>query len=280
MEDIKSLLNFGVINIDKPKGPTSFSITDYVRKSLGLNKASHMGTLDPRVTGVLPITLGRACRIASHLIHHDKSYVGILHTHKEMNIKELQKIIDEKFVGRIKQTPPHKSAVKRAERERTVYKFKLIEESENKKDFLFECIVEGGTYIRKICSDIGEIIGGAHMAELRRTKAGIFDEEKIYSLYEFDEAVKEWKEGRGEKLKEMIVPAEEVIRKILPFVEVYKEAVKILHTGKPLLKKGVFKGFETLKNADIFAVFSDNLFIGIYRKEEKDVLGIPLFVKD
>ncbi len=280
MEDIKNLINFGVINIDKPQGPTSFSITEYVRKSLGISKASHMGTLDPKVTGVLPITLGRACRIASHLIHHDKSYVGILHTHKEQDIKNLQKIIDEKFTGKIKQTPPHKSAVKRAERERTVYKFDFLESKDN-RDFLFDCTVEGGTYIRKICSDLGEITGGAHMAELRRTRAGIFDEKKIYSLYEFDEAVKEWKEGKPEKLKSMIVTAEEVIKSVLPVVEVYPEAIKILYTGKPVLKKGVISGGENLKEGQVFAVFSEKLFIGIYRAtKEKEVLGRAEFVKN
>jgi len=94
-------LNFSIINIDKPAGPTSFSITEFIRRELKLKKASHMGTLDPKVTGVLPITLGRACRLAQFLISHDKTYVGILHTHKEQDIKELQKIIDKDFTGEI-----------------------------------------------------------------------------------------------------------------------------------------------------------------------------------
>ena len=59
---IKDLLNFSLINIDKPTGPTSFQISQYVMHSLNLNKTSHMGTLDPQVTGVLPITLGKIGR--------------------------------------------------------------------------------------------------------------------------------------------------------------------------------------------------------------------------
>jgi H/ACA ribonucleoprotein complex subunit 4 len=276
MKQIKELINFGIINIDKPSGPTSFSVTDFVRKELGLNKASHMGTLDPKVTGVLPITLGRACRLSNYFMHHNKSYVGVLHTHKEQKLEELQGIINKNFVGKIKQVPPHKSAVKRAEREREVFSFKILE-SKGNKDFLFFCEVEGGTYIRKICSDLGEIVGGAHMAELRRTGAGIFGEEKIYTLYEFEEAVKEWKEGDEEKIRKMIVPAEEAIKKVLPFVEVKKEVLGRLYTGKQLVKKDI----KEKVRGEIFAVFCEKIFIGIYRKvNEKGIFGKPEFVKN
>ena len=86
MKPIAELLNFSLINIDKPVGPTSYSISEFVKRQLSLKKTSHMGTLDPKVTGVLPITLGRACKLADYFIKHDKSYVGILQTHKEQNI--------------------------------------------------------------------------------------------------------------------------------------------------------------------------------------------------
>lgn len=276
MEDLNLLIHFGIVNIDKPCGPTSFGVTDFVRKSLGLNKASHMGTLDPKVTGVLPITLGRACKLSNYFMHHNKSYVGVLHTHKEQEIKNLQRIIDENFVGKIKQVPPHKSAVKRAERQREVFSFNLLEGSDG-KNFLFSCEVEGGTYIRKICSDLGEMIGGAHMAELRRTRAGIFGEEKIYTLYEFEEAVEEWKNGSGERLREMLVPAEVAIKKVLPFSEVKEGAVGRLLTGKPLVRDDLKKATES----EFFSVFCGERFIGVYRKtDERGVFGKPEFVKN
>jgi len=224
-----------------------------------------MGTLDPKVTGVLPITLGRACKLAGYFIRHDKTYVGILETHKVCDIKELQKLIDEKFVGRIKQVPPHRSAVARVEREREVYYWKLIEANENGKAFLFECKVEGGTYIRKLCSDLGEFIGGAHMGELRRTQAGIFDESLIVNLYDFEKAVKAWKNGNDSLLREMIVPAEDAIRKVLPVVEVDKSAVKSLYTGKPLLKSNVV-GEVNIKKGESFVLFCGGVFIGVYRR--------------
>ncbi len=83
MKPIDEFLNFSLINIDKSTGPTSYSVSEFIKRQLKLNKTSHMGTLDPKVTGVLPITLGRACKLADYFIKHDKSYVGILHTHKE-----------------------------------------------------------------------------------------------------------------------------------------------------------------------------------------------------
>ena len=93
MKDIKELLNFSLINIDKPAGPTSFSVSEFVRKKLGLSKTSHMGTLDPKVTGVLPITLGRACKLAGYFIRHDKTYVGVLETHRECVFKKTNFLI-------------------------------------------------------------------------------------------------------------------------------------------------------------------------------------------
>jgi H/ACA ribonucleoprotein complex subunit 4 len=231
-----------------------------------------MGTLDPRVTGVLPITLGRACKLADYFIKHDKSYVGILHTHNEQDLEELQKLIGKNFLGKIKQTPPSRSAVKRAERIREVYSFKFLESSDDKRDFLFSCKVEGGTYIRKLCSDLGEMIGGAHMAELRRTEAGIFDEEKIYNLEEFETAVDKYKSGNFKMLKNMIVPAEVAIKKVLKFVGVEKRAVKSLHNGKPLFLRDVVGEVPRFNEGDRFSVFCGKKFIGVYRKTSEDMI--------
>ena len=281
MEDIKNLLNFSLINIDKPSGPTSYSVSEFVKWQLGLKKTSHMGTLDPKVTGVLPITLGRACKLAGYFIKHDKTYVGVLETHKEQDIKVLQALIDDNFTGKIKQTPPHRSAVKVAERERTVYHWTLIEASEDKRSFLFECRVEGGTYIRKLCSDLGEMIGGAHMGELRRTEAGIFDESTLVNLDDFAEAVEEYKKGapgghdsgepKGAKLKKMLLPAEDAIKEVLPVVEVDKSAIKALHTGKPLLQNNVANK-PKLVPGDFFALFCGKQFVGIYKKTDEEII--------
>lgn len=274
MQNIKELINFGIINIDKPVGPTSFSVSSFVRNKLKLNKTSHLGTLDPKVSGVLPITLGRACRLAGFFIGHNKAYVGVLHCHKEQKIENLQKLIDKFFVGKIQQLPPNKSAVRRMLREREVYLFEILEADSNQKDFLFYCEVEGGTYIRKLCSDLGEMIGGAHMAELRRTKAGVFSEEKIYSLVEFEKAVKEYEEGKSESLREMIVDAGEAVKLIMPIVNVKEKAIRSLLTGKPLFLEDVVNvsDFSKIKKEGFFCLFSNEKFIGIYKKISESTL--------
>ena len=275
---ITELLNFGIIIIDKPTGPTSFSISDYVRRRLGLSKTSHFGTLDPMVTGVLPVALGRACRLTGVFLGHDKIYVGIMHTHKENNIKELQKIIDEKFSGKIMQLPPKKSRVKRAVREREIKRFELLEVSEDKKDFLFIAEVQGGTYIRKLCSDLGDLIGGAHMAELRRIKAGVFEESQSVTLYDLDKAVDEFEKNKNpEKLKAIIIPAEEGIKKVLPIYQVKESAVFKLKTGKPLFAQDLEK--RVVIKEEHFAIFMKEKFVGLYKSaDQDDIIGKAEFV--
>lgn len=277
-KSIKELLNFGIIVIDKPTGPTSFSISDYVRKKLHLNKTSHFGTLDPMVTGVLPIALGRACKLTGTFLGHDKTYIGIMNTHKEQDIKELQKIINENFLGTIKQTPPKKSRVKRQERERDIIRFELLEVSKNNRDFLFVAEVQGGTYIRKLCSDLGEKIGGAHMLELRRTQAGIFIEVQAVKLYDFDKAVAEYENGKPEALEKLITPAEDAIKKVLNFYEAKSEVVYKLKTGKPVFEEDLIET-KTIEDEQ-FAIFNKGKFIGIYQKvpRQNNIIARPAFV--
>ena len=181
---IKELLEFSIINIDKPTGPTSFSVSHFVKKALDLRKTSHLGTLDPMVTGVLPVALNRACRLNDYLMHRDKTYVGIMRLHKEISDKALNEEI-KKFIGKISQLPPVRSRVKRAFREREIKEFEIIER--DGKDVLFLAKVQAGTYIRKLCDDIGKNLGGAHMLELRRTEAGLFREKTAINLYDFED---------------------------------------------------------------------------------------------
>src|SRR3989344_5189850 len=189
---IQELLEFGIINIDKPQNPTSFDVSDFVRKTLrdfGVRKTSHFGTLDPKVTGVLPIALNRACKLTGFFLGEDKEYIGVMRIHDEISLEEIKKIIKEKFLGKIFQIPPKKSRVARILREREINKFELLEKFG--KDILFRADVQGGTYIRKLIDDLGKEIGGAHMLELRRTRAGIFDEDdsEFINLYDLDKIV-------------------------------------------------------------------------------------------
>jgi H/ACA ribonucleoprotein complex subunit 4 len=271
---IRELLNFSIINVDKPSGPTSFQTDLFVKQALGISKTSHFGTLDPKVTGVLPIALSRACKLAEYFMHKDKVYVGIMKTHKDIPIKIIQKTIDNEFTGKIIQMPPKRSKVKRQEREREIKKFEIIEKAG--KDVLFITEVQAGTYIRKLVYDLGEKLGGAHMTELRRTRASIFSEEddNFIHLYKFKEAVEEYKKGNEEKLRKILIPAE-IISEVLPVVQAKEESLRILLTGKPVFKQDL----ETEPEEEIFAVFYKNQFIEVAKKSnEEDIIARPQFV--
>ena len=284
---IEELLEFGILNIDKPSGPTSFDVSDFVRGKLGLNKTSHFGTLDPKVTGVLPIALGRACKLTGFFLGEDKEYVGIMRVHKEISMEKIKKIISDKFLGKIKQIPPVKSRVKRQEREREIKGFELIEKEG--KDFLFRVCCEGGTYIRKLIDDLGkEMDVGAHMLELRRVRAGIFKEDdEIYmckNLYEIEKAIEEHEEGNEKELKKIVFPAEEAVKKAYPIVHVKNSEKKRLYTGKAIYLKDLrreidLKKFPHNSFVGVFADDENESFIGMYKVSlEKDVFAKPEFV--
>src|SRR3989338_10568398 len=122
---VDMIINYGVVNIDKPKGPTSHQVSDFVKRILGINKSGHSGTLDPAVTGVLPIALGRATRIVECLLHAGKEYIALMHLHKEVSEDKIKSVFNE-FTGKIKQKPPIKSSVKRVIREGEVFFFKFL----------------------------------------------------------------------------------------------------------------------------------------------------------
>ena len=136
-KSLKELLEFGIINIDKPSGPTSFDISDLIRKKLNLRKTGHFGTLDPKVTGVLPIALNNACKLTGYFLGEDKEYIGVMRIHKNISVKEIEKAIKEKFTGKIMQLPPVKSRVKRQERQREIKSFKILEKDGQNLFFIF-----------------------------------------------------------------------------------------------------------------------------------------------
>lgn len=279
---IEELLEFGIINIDKPSGPTSFNVSDFVRKALGLRKTSHFGTLDPKVTGVLPIALNRACKLTGFFLGEDKEYVGIMRLHEEVSLEKIREVIQNKFIGKIMQRPPVKSRVKRVEREREIISFEIFEKGENGKDYLFKTEVQGGTYIRKLIDDLGKELGtGAHMLELRRTRAGIFlEDNKKYlfaNLYDFEKYVEEYKKGNEEKLRKMIIPGEIIIQ-LYPVVNVKKEIIPRLFNGSPIFSKDLDKKYEN-KTGEKICVFSGGEFIGIYLIiNSREIFAKPEFV--
>ena len=273
------MLNFSILNINKPAGMTSFDVVNHIRKLFGLKKCWHFGTLDPKVTGFLPICLGNACKLQEYFMHHDKVYVGKMKIHKAINREKLENGM-KKFVGKINQLPPRKSRVKRQLREREIIKFELTNFNEDKKEAEFIAEVQAGTYIRKLISDLGEELGvGAQMIELRRTRAGLFDEKdkEFLTLDELDKILNCKNEDEKEKkLREKLIPAE-VIVKILDCIEIKPESVEKLKNGSPIFesmideknKKDYNKYVEIINKKQPFAVFSGNKLIEIARFSDR-----------
>jgi len=283
---ILELLEFSIINVDKPAGMTSFVCADRVRKIVGAKKAGHTGTLDPMVTGVLPVLLNRATRLSNYFMKKDKVYFGKMLLHKDISEQQLKDEMDN-FTGKIMQKPPVKSRVKRVLRERTVNKFKIIKK--NGKVVEFESDVQAGTYIRKLISDLGEKIGGAHMTSLRRTRAGLFKVNESHSLEQIKEAYDEYTKGKEDKLRKMLIPAE-IVKQIVTSLQVKEESLKGLLNGKPLMKEDII---GKIPNSETFSVFYKERFIGIYAcissesknsedskiaAEDDEVIAKPAFV--
>jgi H/ACA ribonucleoprotein complex subunit 4 len=261
-----------VIVVDKHSGPTSHQITDWAKKIFGLNKAGHSGTLDPAVTGVLPVALGNATKAMPVLMGLDKEYVGVMHLHKEVPEQLLKEAI-AKFIGKIVQVPPVKSAVARKPREREIKFFDILEIEG--KDVLFKVVCEAGTYIRKLVSDLGLVLKvGAHMAELRRTRVGNFTEEQAHSLLEVKDAYEFWKEGNERMLKEILIPVEESVQHAKK-VFVKDSAVDSICNGSPVYPNALTRIEEGIVAGETVAVFSlknELVAIGISKMDAEKML--------
>ncbi|HLD07382.1 MAG TPA: RNA-guided pseudouridylation complex pseudouridine synthase subunit Cbf5 [Candidatus Nanoarchaeia archaeon] len=248
------LLDYGIVNIDKPAGPTSHQVSDYLKRILHLSKAGHSGTLDPAVTGVLPTGIGRATRIVSYLLTAGKEYVAVMHLHHEVPETDLRQAF-ARFTGRISQLPPIKSSVKRQLRQRTIYGMTLLETEG--KDVLFRVSCEAGTYIRKLIHDMGQHLKtGAHMAELRRISAGPFDESTLCTLQDVADAYWYYTEEKKEAfLRKVIQPVEKGVGH-LPKVWVTDTTVEPLCHGTDLAIPGIARYHAGLQRGNVVAVMT------------------------
>lgn len=252
---IKTLLTNGIIIIDKPAGPTSHQVSDQVKKILHIKKAGHSGTLDPNVTGILPVALDVGTKVIQALLNAGKEYVCVMHVHDDIEEKKLREIIMS-FLGKIRQLPPVKSAVKRQERTREIYYLEILEIKQ--RDVLFKVGCQGGTYIRKLCSDMGEKLGcGAHMAELRRTKAGPFKESQIVKLHDLADAFYEHKQGNDSKLRNLILPIEAGVSH-LPKVWAKDSTINSICHGAQLRIENIVKIESKIKQQEMVAVMNLN----------------------
>lgn len=252
----EEFIKYGTINLDKPAGPTSHEVAAWVKKIMKLNCIGHGGTLDPKVTGILPVTLEDATKVVQAFLYSGKEYVCVMKLHGDAQETQIKQVLSE-FEDEIYQRPPLRSSVKRQLRTRRVYYIDYLET--DGRNVLFTVGCEAGTYIRKLCFDIGEILGvGAHMQELRRTRSGPFTEDSASKVTLHDVAYwfGEWEKKKDEAiLHKFIVPMEEALD-LLPKVTIRDSAVDAICHGANLTAPGVLQVESGITKGSALTVFT------------------------
>ena len=291
----------GVILLDKASGNSSNFVLQQVKRLFGANKAGHTGSLDPLASGLLPICLGQATKVAQFLLDSDKRYFvrakfGQVSSTGDSEGKIVNfgstKGIDEssiraillKFIGAINQVPPMYSALKRngtplyklarkgieierSPRAVTIHEINFLDLDDEVASLDISC--SKGTYIRTLVEDIGKSLGcGAHVVELRRTGFAHFDlsESKTY------EQLSKLKEQNLESLDSVILGADEILPN-LESVYLDSEQTSDIRLGKKIEYLG-FNSSQKLKLYD-----HNEQFIGIGESNlMSEILPKRLFV--
>lgn len=258
----------GAVIIDKPEGKTSHDIVSEVKKILGVRKAGHTGTLDPMATGVLTVCLDEATKLTKFLAGEDKEYLAtmllgvktdtldskgkiIATSDKFVSEEEIRAVITQ-MKGKIKQIPPAYSAVKyhgeplykwarrgifldKEPREVEINSIMIEDISLPRVTFRVDC--SKGTYIRTLCSDIGERLGcGACLCGLRRLRSGFFSEEMAVSLSNHGNYT--YKDKKNELLEKILPMA-----KLMPLII----AVEVEDNFAARLRNGTQPSVEMMK---------------------------------
>ncbi|WP_254768849.1 RNA-guided pseudouridylation complex pseudouridine synthase subunit Cbf5 [Salinilacihabitans rarus] len=250
------LLSFGVVNLDKPPGPSSHQVSGWIRDAVAealaasgdepIERAAHAGTLDPKVTGCLPIMLGDATRLAQVFLEGAKEYVAVLECHAPVPA-DVEAVVAE-FEGPIYQKPPRKSAVSRRLRTREMYDLDVLEVEDRRALLRIRC--ESGTYVRKLCHDLGLALGtGAHMGHLRRTATDPFDDATLCDAHDLLDALAFWVEDDDPgPLYEVVDPAERILDG-LPAVTIAESAAREVAEGAPVYAPGVLEAPDVDRDA-------------------------------
>ena len=251
---VGELLKGGVIILDKPSGPTSHQATAWVRDALKVERVGHGGTLDPYVSGVLPVTLGKATRLTDIVLSSDKEYVCLMRLHGDRPEDRIRKVFKE-FVGKIYQLPPVRSSIKRQLRIRTIKELEILDI--RGRDVLFRMECDAGTYARTLCVDIGDVLGcGANMVELRRSRSGKMTEARSHTLQDIRDAYVFWQQnGREDWLRSMIMPME-VLVEPLPKIVVKATAVDAICHGADLNIQGIHMLDEDIRKNALVAMMT------------------------
>ena len=244
-----------------------------MRDSLELEATGHGGTLDPNVTGVLPVSLGRASKVIKVLQESSKEYICHLKLGKDPGKKKLDEVFS-KFIGPIYQIPPFQAAVKRELRIRRIYSLEILEH--NSKSVLFRVECEGGTYIRNLCDDVASIIGTKGiMEQLIRTKSGPFNLEDSFSLIEAHDIFQSWKASSDEdRIRKLLRPLEDMLVD-LPKIEVKDSAVDAICHGADLAIPGISAVSKKLKRGQLVSLVSgqgESIALGRATVDGKEII--------
>jgi len=269
---LKEKYQNSLILIDKKAGITSHDEVYNLRKIFKIKKIGHSGTLDPKVTGLLVMGIGKGTKILEYMLLSEKRYIAEFIFHKKIEKKDFQKVL-EKFIGKIVQLPPVKSAVKREEREREIYDLKILDYDEKQRWVKLLTAVERGTYIRKLAHDMGEKIGiGIHMGDLRRIKVGVFDENDRY--IKSDELAEKFQKFQKTKcflkkiflyfdLKKYFYSMEDFFEREKKFQKIYikKDALKYVLAGNSIRWKNLEN--KKIENKKLNVIFYKNKVVGL-----------------
>jgi len=207
------------------------------------------------VTGVLPIALEESRKVVQALLLSGKEYVCLMKLHREATEEQVEKVLKE-FEDTIYQRPPVRASVKRRLRTRKIYHVDLLEM--DGRNVLFKVGCEAGTYMRKLCFDVGEVVGcGAHMQELRRTRAGSFAENSdIVTLHDVAYSFMEWQEQKDDEiLRKLIQPMEKALA-LVPKIFIRDSAVDAICHGASLTAPGVLSVETEISSGSMIAVFT------------------------
>ncbi len=258
--DLNNLIQRGFIVVDKPAGMTSHDVVDSIREIYGIRKVGHAGTLDPMVTGVLPIGIGEGTKLLRFLLESGKVYLCEMLVHKDIEAELIEKALHDQ-IGVITQLPPVKSRVKRVNREREIYSLDI--KSITKRKAIFEVYCEAGTYIRKLCHDVGEHLGtGANMHKLQRLSAGGF---KIDEAVTLDE-LKKVKSVDAKSVLKYLLPLEAMVSH-KPKIWISDGAAKTVSQGAKLAAPGIIAFEEFFEKDFVFLFRYDGKLVAVAQAE-------------
>ncbi|MEZ0247917.1 MAG: RNA-guided pseudouridylation complex pseudouridine synthase subunit Cbf5 [Thermoproteus sp.] len=261
---VEEHIRYSLVILDKPRGPSSHETVAWLKKILGVDVAGHSGTLDPNVSGVLPVAVAEGTKALMALSRADKVYIAVAKFHGDVDEEALRAVLRQ-FTGEIYQRPPLRSAVKRQLRTRHVYSLELLEL--DGRYAVLRMHVEAGTYARKLIHDIGEVLGvSANMRELRRVAVSCFDEREAVTLQDVADAIYIWKNyGDDTAIRQVLHPIEEIARGIAK-IWVKDGAVDAICHGAPLAAPGVVKFEVPFNKGDLVAYFTlKNELVGVGR---------------